>query len=239
MNGRMNPLLQSEIDNNLVSFERWDAFANHRRNVTGLLAGGPPAKPSRLCILGAGNCNDLDLAALVAAHRQIHLVDIDDAALARGVARQGLAIHSALHLHAGIDVSGLLDDMAAWSPPTTIGPAELEACVERPVRSVVLPGPFDVVASTCLLSQLMGGVVHTVGSAHPRFVESLQAVRTGHLRLLAHLIAPGGSGVLITDVLSSDTVPTLGSLPEERIAHGDHAIDPRAQFLSRRQPAMC
>jgi len=53
--------------------------------------------------------------------------------------------------------------------------------------------PYKValkVASTCVLSQLIEVVIQSVGVAHPRFLELVQAVRIGHLRLLMHLVAP-------------------------------------------------
>jgi hypothetical protein len=76
---------------------------------------------------------------------------------------------------------------------------------------------FDVVASTCLLSQLISAVVSTVGERHPQFLEAIQGVRLGHLRLLADLIVPGGKGLLITDIVSSDTFPVLGTVPHEAL----------------------
>jgi hypothetical protein len=35
------------------------------------------AAGARLCVLGAGNGNDFDLESLLAAHREVHLVDLD------------------------------------------------------------------------------------------------------------------------------------------------------------------
>jgi hypothetical protein len=35
------------------------------------------------------------------------------------------------------------------------------------------------------------------------------AVRTGHIRLMVRLLRPGGHGVLVTDVVSSDTAPAM------------------------------
>ena len=58
---------------NAESFDQWAGFADHRRRVSGLLATGP----GRLCVLGAGNANDLDLATLLEVHREVHLVDLD------------------------------------------------------------------------------------------------------------------------------------------------------------------
>jgi hypothetical protein len=145
---------------------------------------------------------------------------LDAEALAAGVARQGLSGNPRVQRHGGIDLTGMLDVLTAWSP-LTVQSADLAACVEEPSRRMrsALPGPFEVVASTCLLSQLIGAVVQTVGEHHPRFLELVQAVRAGHLRLLTQLIAPGGMGVLITDVVSSDTAPALSSVPEEALSN--------------------
>lgn len=188
--------------------------------VTGLLLrGSPAAGPSRLCILGAGNCNDVHLGALLSSHREIHLVDLDAESLARAVARQGLGGNPAIRLDGDVDVSGMLDTMADWTPLTEIRTADLTACVEEPLRRLpsALTGPFEMVASTCILSQLIDAAVQSVGEQHPRFVELLQAIRAGHLRLLTHLIAPGGTGVLITDFVSSDSFPDLGLVAEEKL----------------------
>lgn len=205
---------------NAETRDRWDTFTSHRANVTALLAAdGDPGK-TRLCILGAGNCNDLDLPTLLNAHREVHLVDLDAEALADGVSRQGVADHPGLRTYGGVDVSGMLDTIGTWSAETSIGPGELSACAEEPARrgAAMLPGPFDVVASTCLLTQLIGSVVAAVGERHPRFLELVRAVREGHLRLLARLAAPGGTLILITDLVSSDTLPSLRSTPEGSLA---------------------
>src|SRR5690348_15383718 len=65
-----------QIAFNAETRDHWDAFAGHRAKVTGLLTSGGLPGASRLCVLGAGNCNDVDLAALLRAHREVHLVDV-------------------------------------------------------------------------------------------------------------------------------------------------------------------
>ena len=61
---------------------------------------------------------------------------------------------------------------------------------------------------------MIGNAFHSVGADHPRFPAIVRAIRAGHLRLLARLLAPGGRAFLITDVVSSETLPELGSLPD-------------------------
>lgn len=201
---------------NASSRGQWDGFSGHRQKVAALLGAGAARGRTRLCVLGVGNGNDLDLPALLEAHREVHLVDLDAEALASGVERQGVAGHPSLHRHGAIDVTGMLDTVARWSPLTPIEPADLVALVEWPSRRIglALPGPFDVVASTCLLSPLIGNTYHAVGERHPQFQSLVRAIRAGHLRLLTRLTAPGGAAILITDVASTDTIPTLGSVPE-------------------------
>ena len=63
-------------------------------------------------MLGAGNCNDLDLAALAAAYRDIHLIDIDPEALQRARERQPEEVAEKLILRAPVDLSGIFD----WLP---------------------------------------------------------------------------------------------------------------------------
>jgi hypothetical protein len=212
----MNDPRRLQASLNLASRARWDTFASHRRRVTDLLTQIADPGRTRLCVLGAGNGNDLDLPALLAAHREVHLVDLDAEALAHAAESQGVAGHPSLRRHGGVDVTARLDAIATWSPGVAVPPAEVAAIADWPAGRAArgLPGPFDLVASTCLLRPLIGHVFHAVGEHHPQFDSLVRAIRAGHLRLLTDLAAPGGAAVLITDIVSSDTLPALGSLPE-------------------------
>lgn len=224
---------------NAQSRSLWQAFSSHRAKVTGLLSTAGAPRGGRLCVLGAGNTNDLDLHALVDVYREIHLVDLDAAALTRGAAAQGLSGSASLRLHGGVDLTGMIDVIASWSPRSAVPPETIAALEEEPARRVAarLPGPFDVVVSTCLLTQLIGAAFHAVGERHPRFPELVGAIRIGHLRLMHRLAAAGGTVILITDVVSSDTLPGLASIPEAslievfpKLSHDHnvfHGVDPR------------
>jgi hypothetical protein len=196
---------------NASSRGQWEGFAEHRAVVSDLLGAGVQGGASRLCVLGVGNGNDLDLPALLQAHREVHLVDLDAEALALGASRQGVSDHPGLRLHGGLDVSAMYDAIASWTPRSEITPAELRAMAEWPAGRVglVLPGPFDRVGSTCMISQLVETVSHAIGDRHPRLGAVVSAVRAGHLRLLARLATPGGSATLITDVVSTRSYPPL------------------------------
>src|SRR5690349_5752462 len=111
----MSRLSDTQVRFNAASRDAWDQYSSHRKVVTEILTAGVSPGPSRLCVLGAGNCNDLDLAALLAVHREVHLVDLDAEALAHGVERQGRADNPAVRCHGGLDVTGVLNTLAAWS----------------------------------------------------------------------------------------------------------------------------
>ena len=147
---------------NASSRDQWDGFAGHRQKVSALLGGGGHGR-TRLCVLGAGNGNDLDLPLLLEIHREVHLVDLDSEALARASNDGDLGPPS--WMHGGIDVTGMLDAVANWSSRTPVGPADLLALADWPSHrvAIALPGPFDLVASTCLLSPLIGNAYHAVG----------------------------------------------------------------------------
>lgn len=212
----MNDPRYRQASFNASSRDQWITFSDHRAKVTNLLVNSSNRPHSRLCVLGAGNANDLDLPALLQAHREVHLVDLDPEALAQAAQRQHVAQHPALHVSGGLDLTAMLDTIQTWSPSTIIRPETLQALAEAPAARVplALQPPFDLVASTCLLSQLIGNAFHALGERHPQFLAVVQAIRAGHLRLLTSLAAPGGLAILITDLASSNTFAPLAFLPE-------------------------
>lgn len=206
-------LAQRQARYNALSRDRWRLHGPHRRQVTGLARGALPARGGRLCVLGAGNLNDLDLSALVAVCDEIHLVDLDPQAMAAGLAGQGLADAPAIRCH-GVDLSGcvaLLDD---WTPdrPTDDLLAGLAAAAPS------LPsGPFHATVSACLLTQMIEPVIEALGPGHPRLPDALKALRRRHVEILLDLLAPGGTAVLVSDVVASDSVPGLAETPQAEL----------------------
>jgi hypothetical protein len=80
--------------NFMAERERWrnastrlafDRYSNHRAQQMALVGGW---RGERLAVLGAGNCNDLDLTTLAGSFREIHLFDIDAQALEGAYRRQ-------------------------------------------------------------------------------------------------------------------------------------------------------
>jgi hypothetical protein len=241
--GIMDRLGRRQVAINATSRNQWEAFAEHRRCLTAALGREVLGRESRLCVLGAGNANDLDLTALLSVHREVHLVDIDSGALSSGAQRQGVAKRPRLRLHGGVDVTATLGFMSDWTPNSELGPADFEAMAAWPASrtAVVLPGGFDRVASTCMLSQILETAAHSLGTDHRQLADARAALLTGHLRLLARLAAPGGEGVLVAEVTSSEMLAELPALATEALAallaelgrNGNHyrGVHPR-QLLS-------
>jgi hypothetical protein len=183
-----------------------------------ILAGRELAPRARFIALGAGNCNDLELARLVDAFAEVHLADIDPGALRAAVERQGVADAPGLRLHAPLDLTGMAEIVSSWKSPT---PADVRAAVDASERAPIpaeLGQAFDVVLSSCVLSQLVGYATDALGGDnHPAFRELVVAIRARHLRLMLELLAPGGTGLLVCDLVSSDSLTQLPRVAEHEL----------------------
>ncbi len=104
----MSNLIETQLQWNQESRQNWDCFSQHRKKVTSLIVSKLKSQDDRLCILGAGNCNDLDLNILVNQFKEIHLVDIDTQAVCDGIARQELSDCNKIFTHGSIDLSGAI-----------------------------------------------------------------------------------------------------------------------------------
>ncbi len=167
-------------------------------------------------MLGAGPCNDVDLEQLALGFSEIHLVDLDPGALGRGVARQAPDVRSRLRPHARVDLSGLSTRLAKWKrrPPTV---PQIEASADETLRSLLtrLPGPFDVVVSACVLTQMSFAVRDQLGEAHPMLELVRLSVIATHLNTLVGLAAVGGTSLFVTDLVSSNLHP-MGEMHSPR-----------------------
>jgi hypothetical protein len=202
-------LTEEQRLSNESALPHFDTFAGHRGRLTAAVsARHRPGSPARLCVLGAGNAYDLDLPLLAGLFREIHLVDIDEDALGRAYARQDAATQARLFLHAPIDLSGLFDRIEAWRD-FRVTPDELAAYPEDASNRIVksLPGPFDVVVSACILTQMQLSMLSALSASHRLFEASRQLLNVMHLRTLAKLLVPKGKAILASDLSSNLLFP--------------------------------
>jgi hypothetical protein len=192
--------------------ENWDLYAEHRARLTdALVQSSSPG--GRLCVLGAGACNDIDLERIGERFSEIHLVDLDEKALAAADRRQTRAIRDRLRLHAPVDLSGFEGRLERWKRKAPAA-NEIDDAAGAALRSfATLPGPFDLVVSACVLTQMSFRLRDALGDSHPMLgLLRLALVRT-HLATLLGLTARGGTALLVTDLTSSSAFP-LGRLRE-------------------------
>lgn len=218
---------------NTSAIAYFEAFRSHREHTTHLIDAAASGDDQTLCVLGAGNAYDLELERLLARFSSVHLVDIDAEALARARARVPEPRRARLVVHAPIDVSGLFHDIARFAQ-MRVTPQDLVALPATAAQraAAALPGPFDVVASTCLLTQLQLTLVRLLGDQHRLFAALRELLSLSHLRVLAALSKPGGRALLITDLCEAGPLVNVDSLTESmdslvatgHVIHSSHPV---------------
>jgi hypothetical protein len=193
----------------------WELYAEHRRKFTQAVLSLAPTTPGRLCVLGAGKCNDLDLASLSQAFRELHLVDVDPTALASAVARETAELRQQLVLHAPVDLSVLSSKRKTKWQRRAPSASELAATASATLQGLLarLPGPFDVVVSACVLTQLGFALTQAFGEPHALVGPLRMSVVRTHLQTLLGLTAPNGAALFVSDLASSTHYPALTQLP--------------------------
>jgi hypothetical protein len=185
--GRGREALHAEIELNAalnaLTAGMAEAYGPHRARVMGLLREAmADAGTDHLVILGAGNCNDVDLAELLEAYAAVTLVDIDAAAMARAVRPLGRGARARLHRHAR--------DLGVADPALA---GRILGAAGRGASAVL---------SATLLTQLIAGAVE--GAPGGAGIGGAAARRRRlHLAQMMRLLAPGGRAILVTDLVSS------------------------------------
>ena len=200
---------------NATTWGRWDAMTSHRARVMRLLIEARREAGRSLCILGPGNGNDIELARLAREFERVTLVDLDQAAVARAVGRLDKDGARRVKQFSPVDLSGILPVLESWMRHRNPTDAEITAVV-RSARAAPRPnvGSSDVVASTCMLTQLFDSVYMALPTEHPRCIELVVSVRDRHLEIILELLKPGGVGVLVTDFVATKTATELAQLDE-------------------------
>ena len=193
--------------------DSWTRYAPHRRRVMSLLSELPPG--GSVCVLGAGNCNDVALDELARAHTEIHLVDLDGEALERSRDRQVRGVREKLRLHPGVDLSGLLDHLDEWGDRFPAR-SELGKTAVLAAQGILrtLGQRFSAVVSTCVLSQLAVPFRRAWVTSRTNWADLLSALHAVHLATIAGSVERGGRALLVFDTSSSKDTPALASRGE-------------------------
>ena len=170
-----------------------------------------------LAIIGAGNCNDLNLHQLTSTYTNITLIDIDSAAVHSAIHRQNIT-SSHIHVYEA-EITGIWYILSTWKSsynksgiiPTYHDIDHIIHHVQQhhlPSSLTHLP-QYDVIVSLCLLSQFLLRTLSIVSSSSSQYHSLAIATRNAHLATLIHMTHQGGHIILITDTISSRTFPHL------------------------------
>ena len=197
---------QAQYDMNRRAPDASEWYAPHRRRLMDELA----QASGDLCVFGAGNCADIDLEYLAKRFHEIHLVDLDGAAIERSRDRQPKALRERIVLHGDRDLSGILHCLDDWAERFP-SDAELEQTSLRAAHALLqsIGRPFDVTLSTCVLSQLLLPFQDTWVMSEEEWDKLIACTTAVHLATLFGATRQGGSGFMAFDVLSSDHLPGL------------------------------
>lgn len=211
--GPPNRLVDEQREANQSTLAWFAEYQEHRERMTRLVVDAVPVNSGqRLCVLGAGNANDLDLATLAAHFSEIHLVDIDREALEGARSRQPEDVANKLVLHAPVDLTGFLEKLAAWGR-MEVTEKEMLAHPASTARELAARiGTFDLVVSACAITQMQLSVLTSLGDGHRLFDAVRHTLALTHLHTLFELTVPGGRALLVTDVLSNQNYRYLDKL---------------------------
>lgn len=217
--GAMDPLLESPIAKRAATLNAQtrvlQTYEQHRQKtmeLVSLAAAELSGVAERtVSVLGAGNCMDLDLQQLATLFHKVTLLDVDRRAVESGVNAVESLQTSRVEIRAPIDLAFPLATTQAAALSGTDSIAQFCKQLESPLATLSV-APADVVVSTCVLSQILSVLTNLVADKHPQFLSLIQAVRRGHLVRMLQLLKPGGRGILISDLVSSETTPSLSSI---------------------------
>ena len=216
-----------QIRQNLTTRHQWGFYNSHRQAMERLIV--PADHAGRICVLGAGNCNDLDLQWLGTVYREIHLVDLDHQAIAEAATRQKVRNPAQFKLHAPVDLTGISDLVAEWNIKIPDDKSIAKAIgVVRKMNSAAAsvwdnsPAAVDLVLSPCVLTQTINPARNALRDhfplQHPLRIQLRDALITRHLKLMTRLLRKGGKGVLAVDLISQEHFSDLARVPENELS---------------------
>jgi hypothetical protein len=213
--GNHDSLSQRQIARNLESVDGWSLYENHRQRVTNLLA-QHGSQDRSLCIVGAGNCNDLDLSFLLQRFGKLTLIDLDADAMRAGIDRQSIENNSRIHILKQ-EVTGIHKWLSESANDLSDSPALLLSELIDRLKQTGDIGQYDVAASVCLLSQLIEFVEFRFVDPDQKLA-AISAIRKQHLQMLSRATKQSGCSIVVNEIVSSDTLPELLTTSNQELA---------------------
>lgn len=188
---------------------RW---ASHRANVMRIVR-RIPSTGRRIALLGAGHLHDVELDELMRRYEHVTLVDLDAETVLATVAEYPHAAAQCT-IHAPVDLTGLFDVL----PLMGCNEDGLNRAIALMTnhRCAVAGAPFDLTVSLGVLTQLLQAVID-VGFDAEDIPRASLIVRDKHLNDLLRLTRPGGTIVIVTDIVSTASAPELAQIPKEHL----------------------
>ncbi len=151
--------LTTQLKANKETRNNFKNYTSHRNRSTDLILS--QEKSGNILIIGAGNCNDIDLKTLSSIFEEVHLLDIDQQALEYGVNNQ-IGFTEKIHFHIAdiSQVSNSIDKLIA-EPFGSRAKRIIKSLQSLPFNST-LSNSFEMVVSQCLVSQLVYPVYKTI-----------------------------------------------------------------------------
>ena len=192
----------------------YERALTHRSAVMLMLpGGGDQGRRGMACVLGAGECHDLDLPELLNRHHEVHLVDLNCTPVRSGLEQQELSSRGRVFCHEE-DVSGAVELLDEFSKSRDERLIDKLLSQEMP-ESISAIGQFEVLVSANMLPELMGRALVSLGIEHPRLAEVMAALRLAHIQTMLNMTRPGGQALLVTEVTTSQHIPELAAAPED------------------------
>jgi hypothetical protein len=240
-------LIQTHIDRNRETECLSEAYTGHRDRIMQLitstatdLAGTGGQQCSSIVLLGGGNCLDLDLPAVLELFEVVHLVDLDETAV-RSVVNAHSGQKNRFRIHAPADIAEPLLSLTSRD----LRPEEnnRDYCIQvlqalSSENGIADVPEADVVVSLCVLSQMIDSLSTLIREDHPTFVNALKSLRVGHLRRMLSLLRPGGVGIFVSDIVSSDTAEQLKTATTEQMPELVQTLVAEKNFFSATNPSV-
>jgi len=231
-------ILTDQAAMNSSTARQWAMYSSHRKQIEKLIT---PASPGgRICVLGAGNCNDLDLSWLTQVYSQTHLIDLDADSLASAVERQRPSKTGSICLWAPFDLSGIGDVLRNWRQALP-NDDQIERCI-RQIQHHTKKYPwdkerFDVVLSPCVLSQILISARQSLGATHRLYPKLRDALLADHLKMAYRLMKPTGRAVIVIDLASTEDFGSTTGIEEDQLPDLMRSVIARKKCFNALTPA--